>query len=374
VTPGLLHAVTGQLVLTDRVVPGELLIKDGRIVQVTERPEAGPSSLVLPGLVDIHVHGALGRTFNSPNPQDWKNAIASHVRHGTTSVVATLATAPGQDIASAVAVGRQLKSSRWPGLAGLHLEGPYLSEAYAGAHPPHLLTTPAGRREPGLQTVRMVTLAPELPGSGDLIRNLRAKGVTVSAGHTAVDAAGLDEAQRWGVTHAAHLWSSHTSLRKEGPRRISGLLEAVLASDTLTAEVIGDGYHVPADLLRISYRCLGPGRLCLVTDASPGTGMPRGFRFRMGGVMGEVAEGVAVSADGRYFCGSVSHLIDIVRYAVQVAAIPLPDAVRMATRTPARVSGLEDGAGTLGVGARANLVETTPDLRPLRTMVDGKWQ
>jgi N-acetylglucosamine-6-phosphate deacetylase len=148
-------------------------------------------------------------------------------------------------------------------------------------------------------------------------------------------------------------------------------VETVLADDDLTAEVIADGFHVPAELLRIAYRCLGPDRLCLVSDASAGTGLPVGSTFAMGGVAGVVADGVALSRDGTAFCGSTSFLSDVLRYALREAGLPLVDAVRMATATPARVGGLP--GGRIVPGAPADLVVLGPDLAPRRVMARGRW-
>jgi N-acetylglucosamine-6-phosphate deacetylase len=217
-----------------------------------------------------------------------------------------------------------------------------------------------------------VTLAPELPGATDLIRALTARGVVVSAGHSAAGGAELAAAHRAGLRHVAHLWSGQSALRKDGPWRTPGLLEETLASTGLTAEVIADGVHVPAPLLRIAHRCLGPDRLCVVSDASAGTGLPPGTTFRMGAARGIVADGVAMSEDGGSFCGSTSFLADVLRYAVVRAGIPLVDAVRMATATPATVLGLADRIGSLGPGRVADLVVLDGDLRTRMVVRAGR--
>jgi len=377
-------AVTNATVVhRDRVGAGEcVLVRDGLVEHTgARRVLAGyevvdvAGGVVTPGLVDLHAHGARGRTFNEADPAAWAAVLAAHAAAGTTSLLATLATDTPAGLTRALATaGTHGEGSA---LLGTHLEGPYLNPEFRGAHPADALRTPSDGSwrdlAGGPDTPRLVTLAPELPGATDLIRALAARGVVVSAGHSAAAGDELAAAQRAGLRHVAHLWSGQSALRKHGPWRRPGLLEETLASTGLTAEVIADGVHVPAPLVRIAHRCLGPDRLCLVSDASAGTGLPAGTTFRMGAARGVVADGVAMSHDGASFCGSTSFLADVLRHAVAEAGIPLADAVRMATATPAAVLGMADRIGSLAPGRVADLVVFDGELRPRLVMRAGRW-
>jgi len=331
---------------------------------------------VLPGLVDVHVHGGLGATFNDPDPAVWRDLLAFHARSGSTTVAATvMSDNPGRMVA-ALATARDLATGAGPppGLAGVHLEGPFLAPGQRGAHPAAALAAPDGpawRLLAGhLDVVRLITLAPELPGAGAVVDECTRAGVVVAAGHSAATADDLAAAP--GVRHLTHLWSGQSALRKDGPWRRPGLLEAALASDGLTAELIADGHHLPAALVRIAYRCLGPDRLCLVSDASAGTGLPVGSRFAMAGAEGVVAEGVAVTADGGSFCGSTSTLLDVLRFAVTGAGLPVAAAVRMATTTPARVLGLGGAVGAVAPGRAADVVVVDERWAPVAVLQRGE--
>ncbi|MFC0713232.1 N-acetylglucosamine-6-phosphate deacetylase [Cellulomonas biazotea] len=357
--------VRGRVVTGSGVRDAVVAYVDGRIVDVAASSDA-PDVLVLPGLVDVHCHGAEGRSFGSPRPETWRAVRRAHLRHGTTTLLPTLATATPDAMAAALATGRRLVAAGAPGIAGLHLEGPFVAPPFRGAHAAGLVRSrvpvPLPPPVDDLDGVRVVTFAPELPGADALLASCVRAGVTASAGHTAATPADLDAAAAAGLTHVAHLWSGHSRLEQDGPVRRPGLLEAVLASDAFTAEAIMDGRHLTAVLARIAYRCLGPDRLCLVSDASPGAGLHDGASFDLAGGTATVRDGVAWSADGRSYCGSTSFLLDVLRFAVRVAGIGLVDAVRMATTTPARAVGLPPGTGDVVVGGPATFVLLRPDL------------
>lgn len=377
--------VNGQIVLADGVRSGHVLeIVGGRIHRMAASHEhRGGDTVdvaggyVIPGLVDIHLHGACGRTFNEPSASAWQAVLAAHLKRGTTTALATLATTALEPLLAALEVGQQLLEEETAGLAGVHLEGPYLNPSQRGAHGEAWLREPSDgswqRLVPFLPALRLVTLAPELAGAPALMRVLNAAGVVVSAGHSAAGPEVVARAHGDGLRHFAHLWSGQSVLTKRGPWRSLGLLETALASKDMTAELIADGVHVPAELARIAYRCLGAERLCLVSDASAGTGMPIGSRFRMGSADGVVDHGVAMSCDGQSFCGSTSFLADILRFCVRVAGIPLVDAVRMAATTPAQILGLAGRLGSIAPGLVADLVILDADLVVQAVMKDGAW-
>lgn len=330
--------------------------------------------LVSPGLVDIHVHGALGHDLTEPDPAVWCKVLDTHLMAGTTTALATLASTGPAETAAALATAAELIADQQaPTLAGVHLEGPCLAPEQRGAHDrAHLRSAAHVLREltPLPEVLRMVTLAPELPGADELISYLVEQGVRVSAGHSNAAPEHLAHARALGLSHLAHLWSGQSALTRPELHRLPGLLEASLASDELTAEVIADGHHLPAALLTIALRCLGPERLCLVSDATAGTGLAPGTAFRTGASTGRVHEGYAATEDRTSLCGSVTPLAVTVARMRELTGASVEDVLTMATATPARAAGLYPRKGSLLPGADGDLVLFSPDLT-LRGVVLG---
>jgi len=394
--PGDRLALTGgRLVLPDRVVEGHaLLLRGGRIEAIvrvgdlghdTERVDLA-GALVTPGLVDLHTHGALGRSFLDGDDVAFATILEEQARHGVTSVLATTSTGPLADILAALArtrswMGREAgagapRSVGAARLVGAHVEGPYFAAAQAGAQDPTHLRHPDDGSVDDLlayaDVIRIVSFAPELPGALDLTRRLTALGIVAAAGHAQATDADLDAARAWGLRHVIHLWSGQSTTIRVGPWRRPGLLEATLASDDLSAEVIADGKHLPATLLRLAWRALGPDRLCLVSDATSGAGLPDGTPFRMGEMTYEVADGVGMMLDRSGFAGSTTLLDGMLRVMTEEVGVPLVEAVRMATRTPARVIGLADQRGSLEPGQAADLALFDDSFRHRCTLIDGR--
>ena len=194
-----------------------------------------------------------------------------------------------------------------------------------------------------------------------------------AAGHSAAGDTDVYAAREAGLHHAIHLWSGQSTTIREGPWRRPGLLEAALVSDGLTAEIIADGRHLPPTLVRPAHCCKGPDRLCLVSDAIAGAGPPDGTRFRLATNEYEVRDGVGVLPDRSAFAGSVTFLSRMVALLVEMAGVPLVQAVRMAPLTPARTIGVADRKGPLEPGKDADLLVLEADLTPWRVMVRGEW-
>ncbi|WP_055530679.1 N-acetylglucosamine-6-phosphate deacetylase [Streptomyces graminilatus] len=332
--------------------------------------------LVTPGLVDIHVHGAAGHDLTEPEPAAWRQVLDTHLSAGTTTVLATLASTSPQRTAAALATAAALISRRHaPTLAGVHLEGPCLAPEQRGAHDPAHLRTPRqllGELTPLPPALRMVTLAPELPGADALITHLVHGGVRVSAGHSAATGEDLAEAHWLGLSHLAHLWSGQSTLTRPALHRVPGLLEYSLASDEVTAEVIADGHHLPATLLTIALRCLGPERLCLVSDATAGMGLAPGATFRTGASRGRVHDGYAATTDHTSLCGGVTPLAAGVARMRELTGAPVEDVLTMATATPARAAGLYPRKGSLLPGADGDVVLFSPDLSVRAVVLGGR--
>lgn len=384
----------GRLVLPDRVLDGHALLVEGATIvavgreadlaaDVARRDLAG--AYLLPGLIDVHTHGALGVSFLDGDDAAFATIAAEQVRRGVTGLLATTSTAPLPAILAALERTRAWATA--PGGAepparggarvlGAHVEGPYFAAAQSGAQDPaHLRTPDDGSADDLLafaDVVRMLSFAPELPGAEALTRRLVALGIVAAAGHSTATDDVLARCEAWGLSHVIHLWSGQSTTVREGPWRRPGLLEASLASTTLTGEMIGDGKHLPPTLMRLAVKAFGPDRLCLISDATSGAGLPDGAAFAMGEMRYVVQDGVGMMPDRSAFAGSTTLLDGVLRFVVEQVGVPLAEAVRMASLTPARVIGMADRIGSLAPGKAADLAVFAPDLRPLETVIAGR--
>jgi len=387
----------GRLVLPREVLVGKALVGEGdKIVGVgdpdalgdeVERIDVG-GRYVTPGLVDIHTHGALGHTFNEPTAEAFEAITAANAAHGVTALLATVATAPIPALVQCLEAARAWMPPLSPPHAGgvggggaqvlgVHLEGPYFNPAQKGAQDPAHLRVPDDGSPAALLehagVLRVMTYAPELPGALELTAECAARGIVPAAGHSAAQDTHVLAAMRLGLRHAVHLWSGQSSTVRQGPWRRPGLLEAALAYDELTAEIIADHRHLPPTLMRLAYKCKGADHLCIVSDATAGAGMPEGTRFRLGGVECQVQDGVGMLLDRKAFAGSTTLLNRMVAILVEAAGVPLVEAVRMASLTPARIVGFDGRKGSLEPGKDADVAIFEDDFTVWRTMIAGRW-
>jgi len=388
--------VNGRIYTPDRlIVDGVLLYDEGRIEAVgtaeqVDIPEGCSvvdvgEAIVCPGYVDIHVHGGGGADNSDGTPEAVATVARRHLRAGTTSLVATTSTAPLPEIwrafeAIITSMDRQSRHRRQDEarVLGIHMEGPFLSVAQRGAHAPELLRMPnPAERERIFSYVphlKRLCLAPERDGALDLIGALAERGVLVSGAHSDALYADVCRAMERGMRHITHLWSGMSTVRRIGPKRHSGMLEAGLVEGGLTGEVIADGYQLPSSLLKIAYRLKGPDKLCLISDAMAGSGAPPGS-YRIAGqeAIVEPGGGVAITPDRKAFAGSISTVAQCVQQMVQVVGISLQDALRMASETPARILGLEREIGRLVPCARADFLVLDPvTFLPRQVFVEGR--
>jgi N-acetylglucosamine-6-phosphate deacetylase len=360
----------------DGVTEGSLIVEDGVISGVFPNALSGPSDafdasdadevidcrgdFLAPGLVDIHCHGARGRDAMEATPDVFGEILLHHASHGTTtSLLTTVAATLGEMlsvIGCAEAYSHQVGGCR---LAGIHLEGPYFSPVRRGAHREEVLRHPSPAETSLLlehaSIIRRMTLAPELPGSPDLVRELYRRGIALSAGHsdaTEEDARAGFEA---GITQVTHLHNAMSSLRKSGRR---GLAEAALDSSGILCELIADGVHVMPGLLAEAWRVKGWKEVALVSDATAGAGLEEGGVFHLGGLPCHVEDGAAWtgSLEMRRLAGSTKTLFQGVRTMTEQVGVPLEEAVAMASLVPARSLCLGDEIGSLGVGKKADLI------------------
>jgi N-acetylglucosamine-6-phosphate deacetylase len=338
-----------------------------------------------PGFIDLHVHGGAGADFMDGTPEAFRTVCRAHARHGTTRLLPTTTVARHDQHLAFLRVCRSLKNEGTGGAAilGAHLYGPYFALPARGCHPAAEVRVP----EPDdyfpyleyADCILTATVAPELPGAEGFVRACRQRGVRCNAGHSHATFAQVEAAVGWGVTHVDHLFcamSDRARLRQTQtyPMR-GGLLEATLYFDELTTEVIADGKHLARELLLLAYKIKGPDRLALVTDCNRALDMPDGeyvFGPLDGGEPIVRRDGVGVMPDGQALASGVVGLDEGVRTVHRLAGVPLPEAVRMASLTPARIAGCEAQTGSIAVGKLADLVVLDRDLRVSAVFVAGR--
>lgn len=380
-----------RIVLPDRVVTGHaLIVEESRIAALVAQPDLGSGietidavgAWLTPGLIDIHTHGALGHTFNEPTSEAFTAIARENARHGVTSLLATLAAAPISELTACFDFVRSWRASaqnRMDGGAqvlGVHLESPYINPAQAGALNREYLRTPddgsVDALLPYADVLRILVLAPELPGSMELIRKLTQVGIVAAAGHTMAKDEHITAAIAHGLRHVTHIWSAMSSTVREGPWRKPGLVESALTFDGLTVEMIADNRHLPPTLMKLATRCVEPERLCVISDATSGAGLSEGAQFYMAGMAYEVSDGVGMMLDRTAFGGSTTLLNQMIPVLTDVVGVPLPAAVRMATLTPATVIGCADRKGSIAPGKDADLVIFDEDFKPLHVIIGGQ--
>jgi len=365
-----------RIVTPSEVHDGWLTVDDGRITRIGRgnRPHDGHSlggRLVVPGFVDIHSHGGAGGSYPDGEPVTAAAVATFHLDRGTTTTLASLVTAAPETLARATAVLAELCDQGV--IAGIHFEGPYLAAKRCGAHDPALLRAPDRAEfrsllKAGRGHVRMITIAPELPGALDLIREAVAEGVVAAIGHTDATYEQTIAGIEAGATVATHLFNAMPPLAHRSP----GPIAALLQDERVTVELINDGVHVHPAVLRLAIARTGPGRTALVTDAMAAAGMGDG-RYRLGPMDVEVSGGVARLVDGGAIAGSTLTMDAAFRRAVVDLGVSLVDAARMTALTPARLLGLDDAIGSISIGKYADLVVLDDDLRVDGVMKRGTW-
>lgn len=324
---------------------------------------AGPGALLTPGFIDLHGHGGGGAAYDD-GPEAIRTARALHRSHGTTRAVVSLVTAPLDELERRVTMIANLTGTD-PDILGSHLEGPFLDAAHKGAHDAALLRAPRAEDlerllSAGAGTVRQVTLAPELPGGLEAVRRVAASGAVAAIGHTGADADLCREAFDAGATLLTHAFNAMPGLH----HRFPGPIGAATGDERVTLEVIADGVHVHADVIRVLFAA-APGRVALVTDAMSAAGAADGT-YEIGSLPVHVRGGVARLAGTDTIAGSTLTQDAALRVAV-AAGVSLPTAVHALTGVPAGVIGRGD-LGTLAAGSWGDAVVLTAALD-----VRGVW-
>lgn len=371
--------VTGRRVVTPAGVlaDGWVQVAGDRITAVGEGPPPGgegaaegAGAWVVPGFVDVHVHGGGGASYTSGDPAQARVVADLHRAHGTTTTFASLVTAPLPAMLRSIRALADLVEDGT--LAGVHLEGPFLAAARCGAHDPRHLRAPhreelAALLAAGRGTVSHVTVAPELPGGLELVRQLVDAGLVAAVGHSDATHEQAAAAFDVGARLATHLYNAMRPVHHREP----GVVVAALEDPRVTVELINDGVHLHDAIVRSTFRQVTARRVALVTDAVVAAGVGDGV-YGSGPRTVEVVGGVARLAGSTAMAGSTLTMDVGLRRAVQVAGVPMAEAVEAAATTPARALGLDD-VGALAPGLRADLVVLDEDLAVRSVLGRGRW-
>jgi N-acetylglucosamine-6-phosphate deacetylase len=360
----------------------DVVVEHGKIAAISERSLAHRKHEVIdlngnylaPGFIDIHVHGALDRDTMEASAEAFRAVCDFHASGGTTSLLLTTATAPVDAIIKVLEAVRDCRTAI-SAIAGVHVEGPFISKAKAGAQCTEFIQDPSPAAVRQLlehaDVLKRVTIAPELPEALEAIEAFRARGISVSGGHSDAWDEDARAAFDRGMRSVTHTFNCMSSARPRGIYRVAGLLEFALSESDISCELIADGHHVSPTLMKMLYRAKGPRGICLVTDATAGAGLREGSRFALFGKDCIVESGVCILADRSALAGSAARMIDLIRMMLREVSVPLNEAIAMATENPARAIGLET-KGRLIVGADADFVVLSPRLDVVQTFGGGE--
>ena len=381
-------AIVGGRVLTPEGEVRKALVYEGpRILGLADEAPSDAAVIdaagayVSPGFIDIHTHGAGGADFMDGTVEAYLTAARMHAVHGTTLLYPTTLTCSDEVLYRSFDVYRAAQEANKQGarLGGIHLEGPYFSPAQAGAQDPRYLRNPRPEDYCAIldrcPDIARWSFSPELPGATEFAAELHRRGVLASIGHTNATFEQCDAAFRAGATHMTHFFSCMSTIVRRNSYRVAGALEYGYYQDAMSLEIIGDGIHVPATLLRMILKIRGVDSITLVTDSMRAAGMPDGI-YKLGDLeTGQdvvVEDGVAKLMDRSAFAGSVATTDRLVRTLMREGGCTLAQAVQMASANPARLMGVGDRTGSLASGKDADILLFDGDIRILRTIIQGK--
>ena len=345
---------------------GSVVFADGRIVEVSRSSHIfdkvdhtidAHNMNVVPGGIDLHCHGGGGCDYIEGTEEAFRTATRTHMRHGTTAMFPTLSSATLPMIEHACETCDQLMREPGTPIMGLHLEGPYFNPRRAGAQMPDIIRLP-DRNEyqhviEDFDCVRRWDAAPELPGALEFARYITSKGVVASIGHTNAEFPEVKAAYDAGYTHATHFYNGMPGFHNVREFKHAGTVESIYLLDGMSVEIIADGIHIPIPILRLVHRMKGVERTALVTDALAVTDSDSDKAFDPRVI---IEDGVCKLSDRSALAGSIATMDRLIRTMVMQAGIPLHDAVRMASETPARIMGIYDRKGSIQRGKDADIL------------------
>ena len=371
---------------------GSVLIRDNKILEVTncDLPVVGATLIdaqgmyIVPGGVEIHVHGGGGRDFMEGSEDAFRAAIKAHMQHGTTSIFPTLSSSTIPMIRAAAATTEKLMAEPDTPVLGLHLEGHYFNMKMAGGQMPENIKDPDPEEYiPLLEETHCIKrwdAAPELPGAMQFAKYVTSKGVLAAAGHTQAEFEDIYTGYYAGYTHATHFYNAMPGFHKRRGYKYEGTVESIYLMEDMTVEVVADGIHVPPTILKLVYKIKGVEKTALITDALACAASDSKEAFDPRVIIEKEAfdprviieDGVCKLADRSALAGSIATMDRLIRTMVQKAEIPLEDAVRMASETPARIMGVADRKGTLEKGKDADILALDDDLNVRAVWAMGK--
>lgn len=373
----------------------DLLIEDNKISQILSKGEEintdnidiidCSGKFVGPGLVDIHVHGGNGGDFASEEPAEIIKGADFHLQNGTTSLTPSCLSIPFKQLDGSIRATKEAVDKTKCNILGYHVEGIYLDMEYRGGHLADYVKDPDPAEyipvmEKYSDFITEWTMAPELPGSIELIRKCSENDIVPSAGHTQASYDCLAKAIDAGLKHTTHFCCCMSTLqfgpiqpdKSPGCGFSPGVIEGVLLQDTITTEVIADGFHLHPAYIQLALKCKGPTGVCLVSDALFGIGIEKG-EFIVGDQVALVENGIAIIKDRpEIIASSVTPLCKMLANAHQTIGLSLCNAWEMATLTPARIIGVDDRKGSLAVGKDADILIMDKDLKVDDVYVGGE--
>lgn len=381
----------GNLLTSHRIVKdATLIIKDGKVASVgTENIEVGGDAIqidasgnyISPGFIDIHVHGGGGYDFMDGDVDSFLGVAKSHVQYGTTSMNPTTLTSEKSSLFDTLDNYERAKKLNSDGASflGMHLEGPYFAMNQRGAQHPKYIRNPDPEEYKEVvskykSSISRWSAAPELPGALEFGRFVQGHGIIAALAHTDAIYEEVIEAVESGYSLATHLYSGMSGVSRRNAFRYAGVIESAFLIDEMDVEIIADGIHLPAPLLKLIYKIKGPDKIALITDAMRGAGMPEGDSVLGNidtGLKVIIEDGVAKLPDRTAFAGSVATTNRLVRNMIEMADVPLVEAVRMQTLTPARIMGVDTDKGSLAIGKDADVVVFDKNIDVLLTIVEG---
>jgi len=388
--PQKLKIYNGKIITPFKIIEGGcLLVTDNAITEVSEQNIEIENALeinaegkyIAPGFIDIHVHGGGGYDFMDANETAFLKIAETHSQYGTTAMLPTTLTAGKDEMLKTLAAyeSANKKNTNGAEFLGMHLEGPYIAMNQRGAQDPQFIREPDPAEYKEIlsrySSVKRWSAAPELRGAIEFGRYVRSKNILAAIAHTDAIYEEVLEAFNNGYTLITHLYSAMSGVTRKNAYRYAGVIESAYIIDDMDVEIIADGIHLPPPLLKLVYKIKGADRIALITDAMRAAGMGEGESILGSiehGLKVIVEDGVAKLPDRSGFAGSVATADRLVRTMVSMADVPMIDAIKMITATPARILGLSDKKGSLIVGKDADIVIFDNNINIEVTIIKGK--
>jgi len=388
--PGKLKIYNGKIITPFKIIEGGcVLITGDTITEVSEEDIEAENAIginaggkyVAPGFIDIHVHGGSGHDFMDANENAFLKIAETHVRYGTTAMLPTTLTSTKEELLETLAAYESANKKNMKGaqFLGMHLEGPYLAMNQRGAQDVRFIRDPDPDEYKDVLSryacVKRWSAAPELKGAIEFGRYVRSKNILPAIAHTDAIYEEVLEAFNNGYTLITHLYSAMSGVTRRNAYRYAGVIESAYIIDDMDVEIIADGIHLPPPLLKLVYKIKGADRIALITDAMRAAGTEE--RESILGSMEHgmkviVEDGVAKLPDRTAFAGSVATADRLVRTMVTMADVPLTDAIKMITATPARILGISDTKGSLAAGKDADIVIFDDNINIETTIIKGR--